>query len=71
MEKLVQILGERQYLAGDFLSLVDFTLFEFTNYAERCTEGKIYETYPALQAHNNMMKELPGVKEFIAAGHEN
>ena len=69
LAKPIQVLGSNTYICGDRLSLVDFILFEWANYAERLNSS-ILDTYPTLKTHQSMMKELPGVKEFIAADHD-
>ena len=66
----VKVLGSNTYMCGNKLSIVDFFLFEWANYAERLNDGSILDTYPTLRKHQSMMKELSGVKEFIAADHE-
>ena len=69
LAKIIEVLGANTYMCGDKLSLCDFILFEWANYAERLNDG-ILDTYPTLRKHQSMMKELSGVKEFIAADHE-
>ena len=70
LAKSTEVLGSNTYMCGDRLSLADFIFFEFVNYGDKVSDGSIFDTYPTLKTHQSMMKELPGVKEFIAADHE-
>ena len=65
LEEVYQYLGDKQFLTGDEVCLADFVLYEHCNFAQRLTEGKTWERYPKLEAHNQRMSNLPGLKEYL------
>ena len=66
IKTLVEYLGNKKFLTGDKVCLVDFILFEFCEYTNKLTGGKTGEHYPTLSAFCDRIKNLPGMKEFYA-----
>ena len=69
-EKLPQIIkymGNKKYLTGDQPYWVDFYFFETIQLLIFVSEGQILESFPSLKAYNDNIKELPGLKEYLAS----
>lgn len=65
MQGFVTCLGSRNFLDSDTIPCIaDFIFFEHIEYGQKLTGGKVWETFPTLEAYHNRMANLPGVKEF-------
>ena len=64
MKALVDYLGDKKFLTGDNVCLVDFILFEFCEYGDKLSGGKTGEKYATLPEYCERVKNLPGMKEF-------
>ena len=65
LETTYEYLDDKQFLTGDRVCVADFVLFEHTNFAMKLTDREVFERYPRLEAHNNRMRNLPGLKEYL------
>ena len=68
LEAVYAFLGDNPFLTGNQVCVADFVLFEHTNFAMKLTDREVFERYPKLEAHNNRMRNLPGLKQFLESG---
>ena len=45
---LVKCMGSKKYLAADYITIVDFRMFEYLLYAEKIYEGSYQKKHPEL-----------------------
>jgi glutathione S-transferase len=64
LELLAKAVGENKYVAGDKLCCADFSFIELLELIDFVSDGKVYETYPALKEYKERIFGLPGVKEY-------
>jgi glutathione S-transferase len=70
IEKLKPIelyLKGKKFIAGDYLSWVDFLLIETLDYVNYFSDEKVFETYPEFKEYFNRFCEIPEIKEYIAS----
>ncbi len=65
LPKISKFLGDKPYVIGDYVTLVDFFLFENEDFYEFLTEGQIYKQFPNLKEHHERMSKLPKFGEFL------
>merc|ERR1712127_50172 len=63
---IVNFLGGKQFLVGDYVTYIDFYFWELLNTLKFYTDGGVFTTFPTLQAYHNNVAGLPGVKEYLA-----
>ena len=61
---LVKFLGDKKFLAGDDVTVVDFFLWELLQ-AVRLAVPDLYTQFPSLQGYHDNFRALPGVKEYF------
>jgi len=66
MPAIVKAMGENNFLVGAEPVYTDFLFFEVCQLLIMVSEGKFLEHFPVLGDYCKRMKELPGVKEYIA-----
>ena len=64
MKAIVNFLGDKQFLVGDQVTYVDFTLFEMCDLMNWISEGQLFEQNPTLQAYWQRVRDLPGLQEY-------
>ena len=55
---------KRHFIAGDYLTWVDFYVFEQLEVFQWLTESRFLDNYPALKEYHKRMTEIPGFKEY-------
>ena len=63
-------LQRSKFLLGDYLTYVDFMLFELCERVHFLTDGRLYEEAPLLQKHNQEIVTLPPIVGYIAKNQE-
>ena len=63
-EPLVKFIGDKKFLTGDNYTWVDLYWFETVELADKVSEGKIFETYPALKEYQTRVYEIEAVKAY-------
>lgn len=63
---LVKSMGDKQYLAGDDVSWVDFIFYELCQLME-FTIPTFFEEFPTLKPYCDRVANLPKVKEYLAS----
>ena len=66
VKQIADFLDKKNFLVGDNVTYVDFTLFEYCDFLSWITDGAIYKEHPNLLAYHNRVKNLPKLKEFYA-----
>ena len=66
VQPIVAFLGEKQFLAGDNVTYVDFTMFELCQLMDFISEGQLFTQQPSLQQYCERVKSLPKLAEFYA-----
>ena len=64
-EMIVKSMSDKQWVAGEQLSWVDFQFGEICDMADFITSGGLFEAYPALKEYRERFFGLPGIKEFV------
>ena len=69
LQKIVDYLGDKQFLCGDQLRFVDFFLYEMCNFIDGMCEGsrRIFDTFPTLESHYERVKAVPEFAAFLAS----
>ena len=63
-KKLLDFLGEKNFMVGDNLVFSDFSLFELIECMEWMSKGDVFNTYPKLKEYCDRIKSLPNFKEY-------
>ena len=66
VQPIVAFLGEKQFLAGENVTYVDFTMFELCQLMDFISEGQLFTQQPSLQQYCERVKSLPKLAEFYA-----
>lgn len=66
-QQLATFLGEKEFLAGDQVTFVDFSVFEMLDHFSSLTDGQVFKDYPNLEAFYDRVMSLDGVGEFYRA----
>ena len=64
IQKFLSILENRQFLAGDYLTYVDFMLYEYSMIAF-AMEPSFQEKYPKLVEYTKRIEALPAIKKYM------
>merc|ERR1712178_186322 len=67
MEKIklsTDYLGDKDYLIGDYITLVDFIYLEIIEFCSWLWED-IYDTYPKLKAYYQRMVSIPQIESVL------
>jgi len=59
-------MNSKQYMAGENLTFVDFSIFELLDHMNYCSKGKTLSEHTNLRDYFARMQQLPGFKEFYA-----
>ena len=62
--KFVGILGNQKFVTGDNLNLVDFMLFEFSEYGIKVMGDEWANSFPTLKAHHDRVGSLEAIAAF-------
>ena len=66
--KIAAALGDKNFLVGDSVTMVDFFLWELLETTmAMCKDKRIYTAHPKLEAFNGRMKALPTFAAFLAS----
>ena len=64
MEPISKYLGDKKFLAGDYITFVDFFLFEQIELFAFATEGEVLAKFPNLAAYHKTITSLPKFAEY-------
>jgi len=62
--RVVDFLGDKKFIVGDYLTLVDFYIFEQIELLNIGSDEDLLSKYPNLAKYHNNIKSLPRVSEF-------
>lgn len=62
-EALVKFLGERKFVVGDYVTYVDFLLFEFLEF-HKFIEGNLVDKHPVLVEFHKRILALPAIDKY-------
>ena len=57
-EPIRQLLGDKEYIAGDNLTYADFTLFEFIEFCNHLTFGDLYFKHSEIVKYVKKMRNI-------------
>ena len=63
-----ELLGDKDYVAGDTLTYADFTLFELYEYGNHLCFGTLYNEYPAILKLVWKIRQIERIKEYLESG---
>ncbi|KAG9509887.1 Glutathione S-transferase Mu 1, partial [Fragariocoptes setiger] len=66
LKLLTSFIGKRQFIAGDYVTYVDFMLYEWLDQQTLLVQTALDE-FPELKAYHNRVKSLPKVAEYLAS----
>ena len=66
VKPIVRFLDQKEFLVGENVTYVDFTMFELCDMMDWVSEGKLFQQNPSLANYSARMKALPGLAEFYA-----
>jgi glutathione S-transferase len=58
-------LGEKKFLVGDYVTYIDFILYENCELLSSVTNSEFYEQYPTLKKFKENIESLERIKEYI------
>ena len=64
-EGISKFLGEKKYFIGDYVTFVDFFIFEQIELFAFCSQGEILKQYPNLASFHKRMTELPKFGDYF------
>lgn len=64
LKALSNFLGDRKFVAGDYVTFVDFFLFEFLDSQVVFSED-ILKNFPSVEAYYKRVASLPGVEKYL------
>jgi len=67
MEAASKFLGEKQFIVGDYLTWVDFFVWEQIEMLSWITDGEFLTRYPNFAAYHKRIGALPKFSEYIAS----
>jgi glutathione S-transferase len=67
LEKVEKFLGEKKLFLGDYVTFVDFFIFEQVEMFAWATEGEILTKYPNLAGFHKRIIDLPKFGEYYAS----
>jgi glutathione S-transferase len=59
MGAVEKFLGDKKYIAGDYVTFVDFFVFEQIEMFTLATDGEFVKKYPTLAAYHQRIASLP------------
>ena len=62
--EVAKFLGEKHFIVGDYVTFVDFFIFEQVELFTFATEGELLLKYPNLAAYHKRITSLPKFSEF-------
>lgn len=63
---LSAFLGERQFVAGDYVTYADFLLFEYLEFNRECLHKEVdIGKYPNLEAFHKRVRQLPAIDKYF------
>lgn len=62
---LIKCMGSKKFLAADYITIVDFRMFEYLIYADKIYEGSYQKKHPELQKYMDAMKAAPGLCDYL------
>ena len=62
--RVVDFLGDKKFIVGDYLTFVDFYIFEQIELLNLGSDGDLLRRFPKLAKYHDNMKSLPRVSEF-------
>ena len=62
--KIGDFLCDKQFIVGDQLTFVDFSVFELLDHMNFCSKGRTMQDNENLREYFKRVEELPGFKEF-------
>lgn len=66
MPAILKHKGDNAFLIGDYPTWIDFFFFEMVQSIDLATEGQLMKDHPELASYVLRMKELKGLKEYLA-----
>ena len=67
-EKISRFLGDKQFIAGDYLTFPDFFIYENIELFDYvCDQGGLCKRFPNLATYRERIANLPGVKEYLGS----
>ena len=67
MPSLIGFLKDKKFAAGEYVSFLDFFLFEQLEVVIFGTRGEILQRFPELVEYHQRVAGLPKFKEFLAS----
>lgn len=66
LKALSNFLGHRKFVAGDYVTFVDFFLFEFLE-SQLAFSGDMLKNFPSVEAYHKRVASLPGVEKYLTS----
>ena len=66
MPTILKHKGENAFLIGDYPTWIDFFFFEMCESIDFASEGQLMKDHPELVSYHIRVKELKGLKEYLA-----
>jgi glutathione S-transferase len=60
-------MADQPYLAGDYVTYIDFICWEIIDFVNTVGEGRILDLHPALAAYFARVSSLPRFREYLAS----
>ena len=67
IEKVLSFLGNKTYLVGDYLTYVDFILYEMNELMAHISGNEVFEKFPKLKEYNLRIESISSVSEYLAS----
>lgn len=64
MERVSAFLKDKKFVVGDYVTYVDFYLFEQEELCDWLAEGKLFKQFPNLKEHHDRVASLPKFAEY-------
>ena len=67
-EPVNEILGDKEFIAGETLTYADFTFYELCEYGNHLSFGDLFMRYPVIVKYIRKMRQLEKLKEYLESG---
>lgn len=67
MEAVSKFLGDKPFIVGDYVTWVDFFIWEQVEMFEWVTDGEFLKSFPNFAAYHKRVAALPKFAEYVSS----